>query len=217
MKKWQKILIGVGIGILALILISGVLIFALWHNEIGTLMSMEKVRERNDKHLDGAVYTMEVKGGFYFDEFLEKGGVTSDEELINFITKKITKGLLKMEIEDPEIGCSSFTVVTDDGDKLFGRNYDFAKTNIVLVTTDAVDGRHATISSVDLQFLGIDVDQDVNGLMDKIICLAAPYAPLDGINDAGVSCGVYMSYQGNVKTISTNGAHVIVKSNTYTN
>lgn len=32
--------------------------------------------------------------------------------------------------------------------------------------------------------------------MDKITCLAAPYTPLDGINDAGVSCGIYMSYQG---------------------
>lgn len=39
--------------------------------------------------------------------------------------------------------------------------------------------------------------------MDKIICLAAPYAPLDGINDAGVSCGIFMSYQGGEKTMPT--------------
>ena len=32
--------------------------------------------------------------------------------------------------------------------------------------------------------------------MNKITCLAAPYAPLDGMNDAGVSCGIYMTYQG---------------------
>ena len=32
--------------------------------------------------------------------------------------------------------------------------------------------------------------------MDYISCLAAPYAPLDGINDAGVSCGIFMTYQG---------------------
>ena len=38
--------------------------------------------------------------------------------------------------------------------------------------------------------------------MDKITCLAAPYAPLDGINDAGVSCGIFMSYQGS-DTVAT--------------
>lgn len=34
--------------------------------------------------------------------------------------------------------------------------------------------------------------------MDKITCLASPYAPLDGINEKGVACGIYMSYQGDV-------------------
>lgn len=56
---------------------------------------------------------------------------------------------------------------------------------------------------MDLQFLGIDVDQNMNGLMDKVISLASTYAPLDGINDAGVSCGIYMTYQGGDKTIAT--------------
>jgi hypothetical protein len=146
---------------------------------------------------------MHVSGGFYLDDFIAQGGVKTDSELIDFITGKITKGLLKMNISDPEIGCASFTAVTPEGDKLFGRNYDFAKTNTCIVFTEASEGRHATISTVDLQFLGIDENSDVSGLMDKIICLAAPYAPLDGINDAGVSCGIYMSYQGGAKTMPT--------------
>lgn len=53
----------------------------------------------------------------------------------------------------------------------------------------------------------MDVNSDVEGLMNKITCLAAPFTPLDGINDAGVSCGIYMSYQGGDKedgTVATN-------------
>ena len=73
----------------------------------------------------------------------------------------------------------------------------------MLVLTEKNIGRHASISTVDLQFLGIDVDQNMNGLMDKVISLASTYAPLDGINDAGVSCGIYMTYQGGDKTIAT--------------
>lgn len=133
---------------------------------------------------------------------LNKGGVKSNSELIEFITGNITKGLIDMGISNPEIGCASFTAESQSGDVLFARNYDFAKTNTCIVFTEANEGRHATVSTVDLQFLGIDVDKNVEGLMEKITCLAAPYVPLDGMNDAGVSCGIYMSYQGD-ETVAT--------------
>ena len=201
MKKILKI---TGIALLAVVLVLVITVIAIWHNEIATLSSMEMIRDRNDEHLDGAVYKMNVSGGFYLDDFVEQGGVKSDKELIDFITGKITKGLIKMEISDPEIGCSAFTATTEDGDKVFGRNYDFSKTNTCIVFTEANEGRHATISTVDLQFLGMDVDRNVEGLMDKITCLAATYAPLDGINDAGVACGIFMSYQGGDETVATN-------------
>lgn len=203
MKLWKRILIGITATVLAVVLVLGVAVYAIWHNEIVAIASMKLVRERNDDHLDGAVYTMTVKGDFYLDEFVEQGGVKNDSELIDFITAKITKGLIDMGISDPEIACSSFTAKSESGDALFGRNYDFSKTNTCIVFTEKNEGRHATISTVDLQFLGIDVDKNVEGLMDKITCLAATYAPLDGINDAGVSCGIYMTYQGGEETIST--------------
>ncbi len=204
MKLWKRILIGVAAALLAVVLILGVTVYAIWHNEISAIASMKLVRERNDAHLDGSVYTMTVKGDFYLDKFVEQGGVKSDSELIDFITANITKGLIDMGISGPEIACSSFTAKTKDGDVVFGRNYDFSKTNTCIVFTEKNEGRHATISTVDLQFLGIDVDKNVEGLMDKITCLAAAYTPLDGINDAGVSCGIYMTYQGGEETVSTN-------------
>lgn len=150
MKLWKKILIGVVATLLAVLLILGVTVYAIWHNEISAIASMKLVRERNDAHLDGSVYTMTVKGDFYLDEFVEQGGVKSDSELIDFITAKITKGLIDMGISDPEIACSSFTAKTKDGDFLFGRNYDFSKTNTCILFTEKNEGRHATISTVDL-------------------------------------------------------------------
>lgn len=204
MKKWQKVLLGIVGGLVALILILGIVLNAIWGNEIATVMSIKEVRSPNREHQDGYVYTMNVKGGFYFDEFLDEGGAENDGALIDFITAKITKGLIDMGIENPEIGCSSVTLETADGDRLFGRNYDFDETNVCIVFTEATDGRHATISTVDLQFLGIDKEKGIDGFMDKITCLAAPYAPLDGVNDAGVSCGIYMTYQGGEATVSTN-------------
>lgn len=199
----KKILTRILAVLLGLLLLAAILVFAVWHNELFTLSSIQLLRDRNDSHGDGAVYSMQVHGDYYLDDFIEQGGVSSDSELIDFVTKHLTKGLLKINISDPEIGCSSFTARTADGDMLFARNYDFSKTNTCLVFTKAKKDRHATISTADLQFLGIDPENNMNSMMDKIVSLAAPYAPLDGINDAGVSCGIYMTYQGGEKTIPT--------------
>lgn len=202
-RSVKKILLTVLAVIVVLLVLAFAGIWAVWHNEISAVASIQMLRERNDDHLDGAVYSMQVKGDFYLDDFVAQGGVSSDTELIRFITDNITHGVVDLNMTAPEIGCSSFTATAENGDALFARNYDFSKTNAMLVFTEANEGRHATISTVDLQFLGIDVDQDMTGLMDKVICLAAPYAPLDGINDAGVSCGIYMTYQGGEETVAT--------------
>lgn len=202
-RSLKKILLAVLTVIVALLVIAVAAVFAVWHNEIGTVASIKMLRDRNDDHLDGAVYSMNVKGDFYLDDFVAQGGVKSDSELIGFITDNITHGVVDLNMTAPEIGCSSFTATAENGDVLFARNYDFSKTNTMLVFTEANEDRHATISTVDLQFLGVDVDQNMTSLMDKVICLAAPYAPLDGVNDAGVSCGIYMTYQGGETTVAT--------------
>lgn len=203
MKKTVRWMLRIFAGLLILLLVLGATVFGVWHHEISTLMSIELLKDRNDGHLDGAVYTMDVSGGFYLDDFVARGGVSGDGELISFVTEKLTKGVIPLSLESPEIGCSSFTARTAEGDVLFGRNYDFSKTNTVIVRTQGSGDRHSTISTVDLQFLSIDPEKNVEGLLSKAMMLAAPYAPLDGINDAGVSCGIYMTYQGGDTTVAT--------------
>lgn len=214
MKRWKKVTIITVSSILGLIIILGLVIFGVWNNEIRSVMSINLLVEAKDDNNSGPIYEMDMKGDYYFNDFLAQGGASSDQELIDFIVDNLTKGIIPLSLEAPEIGCSSFTAVTPDNKRLFGRNYDFSKTTGMLVYTtgsDEVFGgfgpRHATMSSVDLQFLGITDGVYLDSLMNKLLCLAAPYAPLDGINDAGVSCGIYMSYQGNSLTeevVSTN-------------
>lgn len=174
-----------------------------WADEIATVRSFTHLRGRNDENNEGSVYSMEVQGGFYFDDFLAQGGASSDSELIDFITGNITRGLIDIEIGETDIGCSSFIAKAENGDILFGRNYDFDKTNVCLTMCDPGEGRHKSFSTVDLNYVGMDINEDVEGLLNKVTCLASPFAPLDGINDAGVSCGIFMSYQG-AETVSTN-------------
>lgn len=195
-KLIRKISIVVGVALLALVLVLGVAITALWHNEIATVSSIKMLVDANDENRSAPVYLMDISGDYYFDEFIEQGGASNDGELIQFVVDNITKGIIPINIASPDIGCSSFTCVDADGNRYFGRNYDFSTSTAMIVRTNPGDGRYASISSVDLQFLGIKDGAPLDSLMKKLICLAATYAPLDGINEAGVSCGIYMSYQG---------------------
>ena len=195
-KPVKKILKIAGISLLCLVLVIGIAVGVLWHNEISAILSIEMLVDAHEDNQSAPVYIMDVKGGYYFDEFLEQGGASNDSELIQFVVDHITKGIIPISIAPPNIGCSSFTGVDADGTRYFGRNYDFSTTTSMIVRTNPGGGRYASISSVDLQFLGIKDGATLDSMMQKLICLAAPYAPLDGINEAGVSCGIYMSYQG---------------------
>ena len=199
MKPWAKGLIIAGCSVVAIVAAAGITVGALWGNEISSIMSLKKISEPNYDIKAGPVYEMNFKGGYYFDKYLEEGGASSDSELIDFIVGNITKGLFKINLPTSNIGCSSFTCVTEDGDHLFGRNYDFAQTTGLILRANPGNGRYSSISSVDLQFLGISDGVELTDLMDKLLTVAAPYAPIDGMNEKGVACGIYMSYQGNKK------------------
>ena len=202
-NRIRKCLRAAALAVVALILVLAGTVFALWHNEFATLGSFRKLSDRDTAHHDGAVYELTVSGDYYFDDFLAQGGASNDSELISFVTKSITKGLIPLQLKTTDISCSAFTADTTEGDRVFGRNYDFSSTNTAIVYTNPGKGRHASYSTVDLHFLSLDPDKDVEGLGHKLLTLAAPYAPLDGINDAGVACGIFMSYQGDGKGTST--------------
>ena len=202
-NSFSKLLRRVACALAALVIALAVAVFALWHNELATLASFQKLSDRDEAHRDGAVYQINVSGDYSFDEFLSQGGASNDAELISFVTRSITKGIIPMHIKTSSIACSAFTADTQSGDRVFGRNYDFSATNTAIVYTDPGEGRHASYSTIDLSFLGLDADKDVETLGQKFLTLAAPYVPLDGINDAGVACGIFMSYQGEGKGTPT--------------
>ena len=194
MKLIYKILIGVGVGVVAIATAGVATLYGIWGKELNSISSIKEIIPAHPENKAGKVYEMTMDGGYYFDEFIEQGGVSNDTDLIQFIVDNITKGIIPISMEAPEVGCSSFTTIDENGNHLFGRNYDFASTSSLILHTNPGNGRHASISSVDLQFLGLG--DGINGLIDNLTAIAAAYAPLDGMNDAGVSCGIYMSYQG---------------------
>ena len=156
-QSLSKVLKRLACVLAALVIALAVAVFALWHNELATLSSLKKLSDRDEAHRDGAVYQLNVSGGYYFDDFLAQGGASTDSELISFITQSITKGIIPMNIKTSTIACSAFTADTQSGDRVFGRNYDFSATNTAIVYTNPGKGRHASYSTIDLSFLGLGV------------------------------------------------------------
>ena len=153
----SKLLRRIACALAALVIALAVAVFALWHNELTTLASFQKLSDRDEAHRDGAVYQINFSGDYSFDEFLSQGGASNDAELISFVTRSITKGIIPMHIKTSSIACSAFTADTQSGDRVFGRNYDFSATNTAIVYTDPGEGRHASYSTIDLSFLGLGV------------------------------------------------------------
>lgn len=155
---------------------------ALFQGELRTLMTVQK------EH-DYPLYTMTYKGDYNFDEYLKQGS-SSDAELIAFVTKTLLKGI-PLPFSIPDLGCSTFNAVTPEGEAIFGRNFDLSYSPALMVRTEPKDA-YASLSMVNMGFLGYGEGKMPDSLLSSFILLAAPYAPLDGVNEKGVSIGVLL-------------------------
>lgn len=195
MHLLKKVLIASLASVLGVAVVGVASVYGVWFHEINSVLSIKELSSGNEENKEGKVFEMNVSGGYYFEDFLKKGA-SNDAELIDYIVSNITKGVIPVKMTPPTIGCSSFTGIDKDtNNHLFGRNYDMIKTSAMIVKTSASGKRHATISTADLTYIGLG-DGNLSSIVKKATALAACYAPLDGINDQGVSCGIFMSYQG---------------------
>ena len=162
----MKVLKKIGITILCLLLICGIGIVCLFHNEYSSLKSLKKI----DAY---PMYTMDYSADYGLDEFLEKGA-SNDKELVEFVVNHVMKGL-PLSIKIPDLGCSTFIAQNKDSGYLFGRNFDMDYSPSVLVKTKPKNG-YASVSMVNLGFVGYN----------------EKYAPLDGMNEKGLAVGVLL-------------------------
>ena len=147
--NWKKILKRTLLTILVIVIVAGSVFYIVFRHEISSLMSLEKID-------DYTLYTMEYDGDYGFDDFL-KTGASNDAELVDFVVKKLLKGL-PVEFSIPNLGCSTFNAETQDGDRIFGRNFDLTYSPALFVKTQPDNG-YASMSTVNLGFLGFNEDK----------------------------------------------------------
>ena len=177
------------IGILAAMCLA---VWCIWGGEIAALSSIESV-EGNPY-----LYRMEYKAGYDLDDVIAND-IDENAELLNYVVGRIGKGLpLKIKSsqvadEDGElatINCTSFQAAKADGDGFwFGRNYDYFK-NPTLVTVSHPKKSYASIAVSDMSHFGYSLEKLPASLGAKLNCLAAIYAPVDGVNEKGLCTSI---------------------------
>ncbi len=169
---------------------------SLFRDELGSMNSIKELA-RLDKSRGQYLYQVEIQGNYYMDKFLERGGVTSPEDLAAFLASQMSKGFYTPQVEKQSPGaCSSFTGELANGDRYFARNYDMEETApLGIFHAKPDDGRYASISTVDLGHVGIS-NKGIAGISDKLLATAGVYVPMDGMNEKGLALSIHMSHQG---------------------
>ncbi|MBD5169296.1 MAG: linear amide C-N hydrolase [Oscillibacter sp.] len=170
---WILAVIG---GILAVFLLAAWLLFQRELSIIGTIRPLGE---------GSPAYFMEVKGDYYFEEFLEQGGASSDMEVSVFLSRKISKGFYTAPVGDYREGCSVLSAWSADGSHLWGRNYDWTDSVPIIVRHMPKEG-YTSLSTCDFQNITGSAKVLPEGMANKMLAIAALYVPLDGVNEAGL-------------------------------
>lgn len=126
------------------------------------------------------------EGDDFFEIFLESGGASADSDVVTFLAGKL--GTSGLSFGGNPFGCSTVAVESPEGEKIFGRNFDWNHCDALIVKSKP-ESDYASISTVNTDFIqGISF----SSLPDEAKALIALYAPLDGMNEKGLTVSVNM-------------------------
>lgn len=169
-----------------------VAVACIWGGEIRSISTVRQVG--GNEYL----YTMEYHAKYDLDDVISRD-IDSNAKLLEYVIGRIGKGIpIKMKSaqvadENGELGtfaCTSFQAAKADGEGYwYGRNYDFYK-NPTMVTISHPKKGYASIGVSDMSHFGYGLDKLPDALARKVNCLAAIYAPVDGINEKGLCTSI---------------------------
>ncbi|MDE6580697.1 MAG: linear amide C-N hydrolase [Ruminiclostridium sp.] len=140
--------------------------------------------------LEKGLSAVRYSGDYGFDGFLSQGGAASDSEVVDFISKKVLSSARGLSFEGVPFGCSTVSAVDAEGNRLFGRNFDWNKCSAMIVHSVPENG-YSSISTVNTDFINMS-GLKLSDLPDQAQAVICMYAPLDGLNEKGLAVSVNM-------------------------
>lgn len=142
------------------------------------------------KYLEEGLYAMEYTGNYGLEDFLDQGGRSSDMAVADFVIDQLFHGLVNLNLQGAPFGCSTLSVSSPEGARIFGRNFDWGACATLIVQTQPKNG-YASVSTVNMDFLNLGLNLSESAFV-RLMSAAAPYAPMDGMNEKGLCVAVLM-------------------------
>lgn len=140
--------------------------------------------------LEEGLSVVRFEGNYGFDDFLQQGGASSDEDVVAYLSGRLSSNVTDLLFGGNPFGCSTLSVEHTDGGRLFGRNFDWNTCNALIISSRPDNG-YASVSTVNLDFIqagGFAIER----LPDTVQAVIGLYAPLDGMNEEGFAISVNM-------------------------
>ena len=164
--------------LLCIVLALAVAALTLFWKELRSLSTLKKLD-------DYGMFQMTYYGDYGFDEFLQVGA-QKDSDIEVFVTKRLLKGI-PIDLGVTGDGCTAYVMRNENGEVLYGRNFDFSYAPSLQVFTKPDHG-YASVSTVNLSFAGYSRENLPNGMsVQSFLTLAAPFLPFDGMNEKGLA------------------------------
>ena len=135
-------------------------------------LSMASLREVDNYPF----YMMTFYGDYGFSNYLQTGN------------RESFAALTSVTVEEESWSCTCFSALGNQSGFL-GRNFDWRDCIPLLLFTDPPDG-FASVSMVDLEYLGFHRGNLPDGTGNSRNLLWAPWLPFDGMNEMGVAVGM---------------------------
>ena len=173
----KKIVLPVVYGLM--VIVPSVLLF----NHFRTMLSVKKI--------DDGIYTMENIECTDTQGMLDSGSKTVSGFLDWIFDRHLYGVKANFDKNNFRVGCAAFAAKTPDGDHLFGRNFDYTETDIVLVHSHP-EGAYESIGIADLGVLGVGQTYKIkpDSFQGKLYMVITPYLVVDGMNEKGVGAGI---------------------------
>lgn len=192
-RKWWKIVLGV-FAVALLIVVGGAGI--MFREELKITGSIRPIAEGK------RAYYMEVESDYHFEEFLEAGGASSDQEVSDYLTNCISKGFYQVDVTNEGPACSVISGLDESGNHVFGRNFDWTESVPIIVRCVPKDG-YASVSTCEFKNVTGSAEIVPEDFIYKMLAIATVYVPMDGINEAGLCIADLEVNEGGMKEVDT--------------
>lgn len=132
-----------------------------------------------------------------FDAFIDQGGASADSDVFQFLAGNLFAEASGLSFAKEAFGCSTLFVQSEEGEWIFGRNFDWNRCNTLVIKSKPEHG-YASITTVNTDFIKQGAGFASAFLSDEMMTIAALYAPLDGMNEEGFCISVNMISDGEV-------------------